>query len=361
MVHRYIQLPIPAGGLDMGHLYAGRRDVPFMRGSLFGRCGTRGEATWSVEAHVLRITDGHRAGINISQVPHVVHGPVVEERAVIPISTLIADTRVAEAVIDAAVESHMGTPVALVKNEEAAVPSPITRCPEQARLGNQYPDAGHPEVPIIVGPIPGFPNVSGARANGLHIHWQGRRCKSDREDDSCRRYRRRGEQQKSQQGKREQNRTAGENVTHLYFPQIPVNESPWCQLTHHVSRAAEGPKRVAALSGSVLSPVLAQRGVGSGDIEPQEAAPRGARQHNCLATPWPSALWRRRTSTATQTPATPELVIPRGGRQLSMAKDLAHTHSLEGNALNVGLQLGFGEIGAVVSRLGLTAFRIAVR
>src|ERR1700674_3213731 len=63
--------------------------------------------------------------VNVRDV-HVVHRAVVVESSVIPISTLIADTTIAEAVVDATVEADMRTPVAAIPSIGVAAPTPIT-------------------------------------------------------------------------------------------------------------------------------------------------------------------------------------------------------------------------------------------
>jgi hypothetical protein len=65
--------------------------------------------------------------IDVRNVPHVARGSVVEEGPVIPVSHLIADSNLAETVVNAAVESYARAPVALIKNEDAIGPAPITR------------------------------------------------------------------------------------------------------------------------------------------------------------------------------------------------------------------------------------------
>jgi hypothetical protein len=106
-------------------LYGRWRNVSLSFGRLFfwPRASTDSALT-SVVAHVVHrdVIDDDRLVIDIPHVRHVVYGSVVEKGSVVPISAVIADTTVAEAVINAAVESDMRTPVALMKNEDAIAP-----------------------------------------------------------------------------------------------------------------------------------------------------------------------------------------------------------------------------------------------
>jgi len=85
-------------------------------------------------------------------------GGVVEESAAAPFAADEADAAIAKAVINAAIESNVRSPVAGVPHVEAVVPAPVTRGPEHAH-GRDYPGSGHPVVTIVVapGPIAGCP------------------------------------------------------------------------------------------------------------------------------------------------------------------------------------------------------------
>ena len=115
------------------------------------------------------------------------HRAVVEERAPVPVATREPGAEVAEAVIDAAVEPHPGTPVAWVPAVEAFLESPIAGRPQQARGRSQDPGARYPVVaflPRIVCPVAGHPQVAHRRARGLYVHRQGRRLDADRNPDT---------------------------------------------------------------------------------------------------------------------------------------------------------------------------------
>src|SRR5208282_4820781 len=61
---------------------------------------------------------------------HIIYRAVVEEGSVVPISTLIPDTAVAKAVVDAAVEADTLAPVAFVPGKGIAAPRPIAGSPQ---------------------------------------------------------------------------------------------------------------------------------------------------------------------------------------------------------------------------------------
>jgi hypothetical protein len=93
---------------------------------------SRDSADTTVIAHIVHRDVIYDDGlvVHVRNVPHVVDGSVVEEGSAIPISSLVAETFVAKTIDNAAIESHVRPPVALVKNIDAITPAPITRSPE---------------------------------------------------------------------------------------------------------------------------------------------------------------------------------------------------------------------------------------
>src|SRR5438445_4493709 len=115
-------------------LYRRWRDMPRTCSRLFLSVRARGDSTHSsVVAHVVYgdVIHDDRLVIDVRNVRHVVDGSVVEEGSAIPISPRIADTNVAETVVNAAIESDVRTPVALMKNKDSIGPAPITRGPQE--------------------------------------------------------------------------------------------------------------------------------------------------------------------------------------------------------------------------------------
>src|SRR5208337_1464979 len=125
--------------------------------------------------------------VNVRDV-HVVHRGVVVEGPVIPISAFIADTTVAEAVVDATVEADMRPPVAFIPREGTAAPAPITGSPEEANFGSHHPRTRHPEVALItISPVAGRPQITVRGDHGLLVHRQRGRSDRDRHAELRRR------------------------------------------------------------------------------------------------------------------------------------------------------------------------------
>jgi len=103
-----------------------------MHGRLFrsGRAG-RDSARASVITHVVYrdIIHCHGLIVDVGDVGDIVHGSIVEESTVVPISALIAYPNVAKAIVNAAIESDVRPPIAFVKDKDAITPTPVTRRP----------------------------------------------------------------------------------------------------------------------------------------------------------------------------------------------------------------------------------------
>ena len=121
--------------------------------------------------------------VNIVKVPdvHVVHRAVVVEGSMIPVSAFIAETTVAETVVDATVEADMGAPVAFIPSVAVTAPTPVTGSPEEANLWSHHPRTWHPVVAFIsISPVSGRPQITLGRGHGLHVHRERGRCDRDR-------------------------------------------------------------------------------------------------------------------------------------------------------------------------------------
>src|SRR5580658_5233432 len=108
---------------------------------IFFRCGARRYPTFAavIADFVFRGVVGYGLVVNIVnvRVVHVIHRAVVVKLSVIPISTFIAETSIAEAVVDATVEADVRTPVAAIPSKANTAPTPITGSPEQANCGRR--------------------------------------------------------------------------------------------------------------------------------------------------------------------------------------------------------------------------------
>jgi hypothetical protein len=137
--------------------------------------------------------------VNIVNVPdvHVVHRTVIVEGPVIPISAFIADATIAEAVIDATVETDMRTPVTVVPSVAVTAPAPIAGSPEEANFGSHHPRARHPVIAFIaISPVTGGPQITFPGGHGLRVHRQRGRSDRDRHAELRERGDRYGEYEK---------------------------------------------------------------------------------------------------------------------------------------------------------------------
>jgi hypothetical protein len=109
---------------------------------------------------------------------YIVYRTVVVEGAIVPISTLVSDTTISVAVIDATIEADVRPPVAGIPSVGAAAPAPVPWSPEQANGGSHHPRAWHPEVALVtIGPVAGRPQITAIRRHGLYVY--GQRGRSD--------------------------------------------------------------------------------------------------------------------------------------------------------------------------------------
>jgi len=120
------------------HLQGGGLNVPFASGRLLGCSGLRSDATGAaIVADVVHGGGVVDYGLVVSVVDdggvHVGHGAVVVEDPAIPVAAVVAVAAVTVAVVYAAVEADVLTPVAGVEGIDIAAPTPIARSPEIAR------------------------------------------------------------------------------------------------------------------------------------------------------------------------------------------------------------------------------------
>jgi hypothetical protein len=76
------------------------------------------------------VDDGFVVDVGDVDAAEIIHGPVVSEDAASPIAALVAGAHIAEAIIDAAIESDMRPPIASMVNVDPVIPAPIARGPE---------------------------------------------------------------------------------------------------------------------------------------------------------------------------------------------------------------------------------------
>src|SRR5215471_691686 len=134
----------------------------------------------AVVAHTSDIVD-HCGVIDVVYIDdvHVGHCAVVKELSATPVAAMESHAGIAEAVVDAAIESDMRSPVALVPHVITVIPAPITGSPEDADNRRLHPGSRDPVIAIgTVRPVAGRPDVSRPGTNRLHIHRQRRRADS---------------------------------------------------------------------------------------------------------------------------------------------------------------------------------------
>ena len=135
----------------------------------------------AIESNVVVVHDD-RLVIDICDIRdvHVCDGAVIEKMTLAPFAAGETLAAVSEAIVDSAVETNGGSPIAFVKSVDSVIPAPIAGSPKQAGLGRFYPGAGDPVIAVIVvpGPVAGRPDKAFAGANGLFINWQRGRAET---------------------------------------------------------------------------------------------------------------------------------------------------------------------------------------
>lgn len=114
-------------------LYISGRGMPFTGHRQLCSSGADGYA--ATTAIVAYATSGNGAAyglvINVRNVRDVdvIDGPVVIERAVVPIATVVAVSSVAESIVDAAIKANRQSPIAGIPDIYTITPTPISRSP----------------------------------------------------------------------------------------------------------------------------------------------------------------------------------------------------------------------------------------
>src|SRR5271165_2173418 len=121
-------------------LHSGGADVRIAVRGHFRFGGTCVDAAVAaIEADAIRfVIVNHGAVVNIVNVVdvHVVHAAVVEKVAAVPVATLVAESAVAEAIINSAIEADVRAPVTSVPEISSAAPAPISGSPEKSDARN---------------------------------------------------------------------------------------------------------------------------------------------------------------------------------------------------------------------------------
>jgi len=162
-------------------LAAAMRPMAGSRGMLLIR--SRGKPSFAAvvaDAAGFVANDGPAIRVKV-RAAHVIDRAVIGEHAVVPVTARIADPRVAETIIHAAVEADMMTPVTAMPKIKTAAPAPISGRPQRAYIRCKHPGSVNPIVASgTVGPVTGLPHITRPRANGLCIHRQNRWSNTNR-------------------------------------------------------------------------------------------------------------------------------------------------------------------------------------
>src|ERR1700742_2831273 len=182
-------LPAALRGLDTRlALNRHRRIVPFTH-----RCNLRrtrlhiNTAAAAVVAHTIAGTSviadivvNHRPFVDRADpAANASHGAVVIEAVSAPVAAKVADTDIAEAVVDATVIAHVASPVAGVEAVVAAGTTLIGGSPKRAIVGRFHPGARNPVVAAgSPRPVARCPHIVRTGSGWLIILGQLRRCLS---------------------------------------------------------------------------------------------------------------------------------------------------------------------------------------
>ena len=187
MILRSKVLPIAARSALMVKLRGKRRSVVFASESFFLSRRTSLYAIPSaIETDGGSVVDDHRAVVNIGHIrdADVGHRAVVIKRAPAPLAAHESHSGVAEPVVNTTIETDVRPPISGMPDVKSSTPSPVAGRPQQTDRCDD-PASRNPVIAIVIvpGPIPGCPDVAGARTNGLCVNGQRWRPDANRDTD----------------------------------------------------------------------------------------------------------------------------------------------------------------------------------
>src|SRR5579862_1081622 len=127
------QRRIPRRGVHVFNLLRRGGRVRIAGGGELRCCRPCGEtAVPAIEADIRNVVHHDRFVVDVDDcyAAEVVDGAVVKESTVAPIAPLIANAVIAEAVVDAAIEPDLRSPIAGVEEVDTVIPAPIAGSPE---------------------------------------------------------------------------------------------------------------------------------------------------------------------------------------------------------------------------------------
>jgi hypothetical protein len=119
------------------------------------------------------VIDDNRLVVDVRYVGDVNVGDatVVKVPVALPIPAEKSGAGVTKAIVDAAVETDVRTPIAAIPNVETVIPAPVARSPKHSD-GSKHPSARNPVVTIVVIPRPVArrPDIAFSWTQGLNIN-----------------------------------------------------------------------------------------------------------------------------------------------------------------------------------------------
>ena len=185
MIFRREVLPILAREPLVLALGRNRSNVPFVYGQFFLPRRTRLNSSGStVVADIPGIVHHHGSVVDTGHVrdADIGHRAVVIEVSSTPLPAHKSHARIAESVVNSSVKTDVRTPVAGMPCIKSTAPTPVSGRPQHA-YRRHYPSARHPVVAVVIvpGPVPGRPEVAGARTDRLRVNRQRRRPDAHRD------------------------------------------------------------------------------------------------------------------------------------------------------------------------------------
>ena len=169
---------IQAGCVLVLQLRLHRRSVRFAQSGQFRRLRTNLNPTVSAVETDPHIVHSNRVAIHVvdDSGVDVVDRTVIKEVAGVPVPALVAGARIAEPVVDAAVEADMRPPIAAEVAITAMHRAPVAGSPERTLIRCLHPHARNPVVARrSPAPVPGGPEIVIAGRGRLIVFGQGRR------------------------------------------------------------------------------------------------------------------------------------------------------------------------------------------
>src|SRR6476620_2025759 len=183
MVHGSKKGAIGLCGLLMLELQRGWPSVLFARPSKLLSRRLSFSSAWPTEADILHrlvLDDGLGVDLGDNGLVHLGDGGVVKEHPVIPISALVADAPIAEAVVDTAIISDVRPPISGVQSVKTTVVAPVAGRSQQPYNRRQHPGTRYPVIVIpTVGPVAWCPYVAGAWTERVLVNRKNRRRDAD--------------------------------------------------------------------------------------------------------------------------------------------------------------------------------------